>query len=151
MKKFTFRLEPVLKYKSDILEALKNEYAEAAKNVFEQMEIVNSLKNEEELLVLKFNSKKIEGLTIAEATIYESFIIKQNKQIKLETSKLDRLRKIEDEKREKMIEAKKEMLSIEKLKDIKVEEYKKEVQKQSELFIEEFVSNESLKHKNNLY
>ncbi len=149
MKKFTFRLEPVLKYKSDILEALKNEYAEAAKNVFEQMEIVNSLKNEEELLVLKFNSKKIEGLTIAEATIYESFIIKQNKQIKLETSKLDHLRKIEDEKREKMIEAKKEMLSIEKLKDIKVEEYKKEVQKQSELFIEEFVSSESLKHKNN--
>ena len=149
MKKFTFRLEPVLKYKSDILEALKNEYAVAAKNVFEQMEIVNSLKNEEELLVLKFNSKKIEGLTIAEATIYESFIIKQNKQIKLETSKLDHLRKIEDEKREKMIEAKKEMLSIEKLKDIKVEEYKKEVQKQSELFIEEFVSSESLKHKNN--
>lgn len=149
MKKFTFRLEPVLKYKSDILEALKNEYAEAAKNVFEQMEIVDSLKNEEELLVLKFNSKKIEGLTIAEATIYESFIIKQNKQIKLETSKLDHLRKIEDEKREKMIEAKKEMLSIEKLKDIKVEEYKKEVQKQSELFIEEFVSSESLKHKNN--
>ena len=149
MKKFTFRLEPVLKYKSDILEALKNEYAEAAKNVFEQMEIVNSLKNEEELLVLKFNSKKIEGLTIAEATIYESFIIKQNKQIKLETSKLDHLRKIEDEKREKMIEAKKEMLSIEKLKDIKVEEYKKEVQNQSELFIEEFVSSESLKHKNN--
>lgn len=149
MKKFTFRLEPVLKYKSDILEALKNEYAEAAKNVFEQMEIVNSLKNEEELLVLKFNSKKIEGLTIAEATIYESFIIKQNKQIKLETSKLDHLRKIEDEKREKMIEAKKEMLSIEKLKDIKVEEYKKEVQKQSELFIEEFVSSENLKHKNN--
>ena len=48
-----------------------------------------------------------------------------------------------------MIEAKKEMLSIEKLKDIKVEEYKKEVQKQSELFIEEFVSSESLKHKNN--
>ena len=149
MKKFTFRLEPVLKYKSDILEALKNEYAEAAKNVFEQMEIVNSLKNEEELLVFKFNSKKIEGLTIAEATIYESFIIKQNKQIKLETYKLDNLRKIEDEKREKMIEAKKEMLSIEKLKDIKVEEYKKEVQKQSELFIEEFVSSESLKHKNN--
>ena len=88
-------------------------------------------------------------MTIAEATIYESFIIKQNKQIKLETSKLDHLRKIEDEKREKMIEAKKEMLSIEKLKDIKVEEYKKEVQKQSELFIEEFVSSESLKHKNN--
>ena len=149
MKKFTFRLEPVLKYKSDILEALKNEYAEASKNVFEQMEIVNTLKNEEELLVLKFNSKKIEGLTIAEATIYESFIIKQNKQIKLEVSKLDNLKKIEDEKRERMIEAKKEMLSIEKLKDIKVQEYKKEVQKQSELFIEEFVSSESLKNKNN--
>mgnify|MGYP003378105372 FL=1 len=40
-----------------------------------------------------------------------------------------------------MIEAKKEKLSIEKLKEIKVEQYKKAVQKENELFIEEFVSN----------
>ena len=44
-----------------------------------------------------------------------------------------------------MVEAKKEMLSIEKLKDIKINEYKKEEQKQNELFIEEFISSRKFK------
>ncbi len=147
MKKFSFRLEPVLKYKSDLLEVLKNEYAQAAQNVVAQRMKIEELKKEENALILKFNTKKEEGITIAEATIFESFIIKQNKLIKEQTAQLNHLKKIEDEKREKMIGAKKEMLSIEKLKSISEEEYKKETQKENELFIEEFVTGASLKHK----
>lgn len=147
MKKFSFRLEPVLKYKSDLLEVLKNEYAQAAQNVVAQRMKIEELKKEENALILKFNTKKEEGITIAEATIFESFIINQNKLIKEQTAQLNHLKKIEDEKREKMIGAKKEMLSIEKLKSISEEEYKKETQKENELFIEEFVTGASLKHK----
>ena len=40
------------------------------------------------------------------------------------------------------------MLSIEKLRDIKISEYKKQVQKENELFIEEFVSSANIKAKN---
>ena len=49
------------------------------------------------------------------------------------------------EKREKMIEAKKEKLSIEKLKEIKMSQYNKAMQKENEAFIEEFVSNAKIK------
>ena len=48
-----------------------------------------------------------------------------------------------------MVEAKKEMLSIEKLKDIKISEYRKEEQKENELFIEEFISSRKLWTKTN--
>ncbi len=145
MKKFSFRLEPVLKYKSDMLEILKNDHAESVKKVNEQNRVVEKLKNEEQISVLNFDSKKANGITIAEAELYEKYIIRQNQLIKEETSKLNQLKKIEAEKREKMVEAKKEMLSIEKLKDIKINEYRKEEQKENELFIEEFISSMKFK------
>ena len=145
MKKFSFRLEPVLKYKSDMLEILKNDHAESVKKVNEQNNVVERLKNDEHMSVLNFDSKKANGITIAEAELYEKYIIRQNQIIKEETAKLNQLKKIEAEKRDKMVEAKKEMLSIEKLKDIKINEYKKEEQKQNELFIEEFISSRKFK------
>ena len=36
MKKFSFQLEPVLKYKSDILEVRRNEHSRALKAVVDQ-------------------------------------------------------------------------------------------------------------------
>lgn len=77
--------------------------------------------------------------------MYEKYLIRQNQLIKEETAKLNQLKKIEAEKRDKMVEAKKEMLSIEKLKDIKINEYRKEEQKENELFIEEFISSRKFK------
>ncbi len=145
MKKFSFRLEPVLKYKSDMLEILKNDHADSVKKVTEQNSVIERLKKEEQVSVSNFDSKKTAGITIAEAELYEKYLIRQNQLIKEETAKLNQLKKIEAEKRDKMVEAKKEMLSIEKLKDIKINEYRKEEQKDNELFIEEFISSRKFK------
>ena len=145
MKKFSFRLEPVLKYKSDMLEILKNDHADSVKKVTEQNNVIERLKKEEQVSVSNFDSKKAAGITIAEAELYEKYLIRQNQLIKEETAKLNQLKKIEAEKRDKMVEAKKEMLSIEKLKDIKINEYRKEEQKENELFIEEFISSRKFK------
>ena len=49
-------------------------------------------------------------------------------------------RKREEKKRSEVVEAKQETSSIDKLKEKKLKEYEKAVQKQEELFIEEFVS-----------
>ena len=148
MKKFDFRLEPVLKYKSDLLEVLKSEHAGAVKMVSEQNDVLQNLKNETKSSMLNFDEKKETGITIAEAGLYERYIFKQDQLIKAETAKLNHLMKVESEKRDKVVEAKKEMLTIEKLRDIKISEYKKQVQKENELFIEEFVSSANIKAKN---
>ena len=50
------------------------------------------------------------------------------------------LRKKEEAKRNEVVEAKKETSSIDKLKEKKLDAYNKEVQKEDERFIEEFVA-----------
>ena len=73
------------------------------------------------------------------------YIARQDAVLKREYAVLKTLQKAEAEKREKMIEAKKEKLSIEKLKEIKISQYNKAMQKENEAFIEEFVSNAKIK------
>ena len=48
---------------------------------------------------------------------------------------------IEEAKKNEVLEARKESMIIEKLKEINLEEYRKEEAKANETFIEEFVSN----------
>ena len=54
---------------------------------------------------------------------------------------LKKLRVKEEQKRNEVVEARKEKTSIEKLKEKKLDHYNKEVLRSEELFIEEFVSN----------
>lgn len=49
----------------------------------------------------------------------------------------------EEKKRAKVVEAKKESSSLDKLKEKQFEEYNKQVQKENEQMIEEFVSTQS--------
>ena len=61
--------------------------------------------------------------------------------IRYELELLAQYRKEEEEKREEMILARQESMSIEKLREKEHENYNKMVQKSEELLIEEFVSN----------
>ena len=133
MKKFSFHLEPVLKYKGDILD------------VADQEERIKTIENNKKEYIRQFDEKKKKFITVAEAEIYGMYIARQDAVLKREYAVLKTLQKAEAEKREKMIEAKKEKLSIEKLKEIKISQYNKAMQKENEAFIEEFVSNAKIK------
>lgn len=141
MKKFNFRLEPVLKYQNDKLEVLKGEHAKILSKIVAQEEKISDLENQRSLFEVEFNNRKLQGITPAQAINYQNYLYSQNVIIKKEYSILDGIKEEESKKREEVLESKKEALSIEKLKEIKVEEYRKEVAKANELFIEEFVSN----------
>ena len=62
-----------------------------------------------------------------------------------EKARLKILRKQEEEKKQEVITAKVDTSKFEKLKDRKFKEYQKEAAKADEMFIEEFVSNTSLR------
>lgn len=145
MKKFSFQLEPVLKYKSDMLEVRRNEHSRALKDVVDQENHIQELENEKKAFMLEFEEKKKSFITVVEASVYESYLQRQNAVIRTEYKKLQQLQKKEEEKRNIMIEAKKEKLSIEKLREIKVGQYNQAVQKENEMFIEEFVSNSRIR------
>ena len=64
MKKFSFQLEPVLKYKGDILEVLKNEHSMALKDVVEQETVIQNLENEKKAFLFAFNEQKTNAMTV---------------------------------------------------------------------------------------
>ncbi len=61
-------------------------------------------------------------------------------EIQKEKRHLEALQKREEDKRAEVVEVKIETSTLEKLKEKKLEQYNKEMQKSEELFIEEFVS-----------
>ena len=140
MKKFKFSLDTVLAYKQQVLDALEAEHAAALARVRAQEDILDDTWARYREFDNEFRARKAEGMTITDATFYEAGLRAQELQIQRETVKLEKLQKTEEEKREEMIEAKKDTSSLEKLKDKKLDLYQKAVQKDEERLIEEFVS-----------
>lgn len=141
MKKFSFKLEPVLKYKNDRLEMLRNEHAGIVRRIVQQEEKIGGLEKDRDTCAAEFNEKKMTGIIPVEAVNYQNYLNRQNLIIRREYHVLKRIREEEDKKKEEILEAKKESLTIERLKELNLEQYRKDVGKENEMFIEEFVSN----------
>lgn len=140
MKKFQFSLDTVLRYKQQVLDGLQNEYAAAALRVQQQEERLRQAEASYRDQNREFRAAAAEGITIADAMSYESGLRVLEKQIQTEEETLRRLQAEAEEKRLKMVAARQETASLEKLRDHKLEDYQKQVQKQEEQFIDELVS-----------
>ena len=139
MKKFKFSLDTVLSYKEQVLDALKGEHAAILVKVREQEDYLDGLWSKYRAYNAEYSQRKIEGMTILDATIYQSGLRHMETVIQQETERLETLRKEEEAKRQEVVEAKKETSSIEKLREKKLEGYNKAVQKSEEAMIDEFV------------
>ena len=140
MKKFQFSLESVLSYKQQVLDALKGEHAEILAQVHAQEDVLEAVWQEYRACNAEFCQRKAEGMTIADAMFYENGLRVLERNIQRETDKLEELRRKEEKKRQEVVDAKIDTSSIEKLKEHKLEDYNKAVQKDEEKLIDEFVS-----------
>jgi len=140
MKKFKFPLDTVLNYKQQVLDALRGEHGAILAKVHEQEEILDAVWERYHSCNDEYRERKLTGLTISEATFYQTGLRALEIEIQRETDRLKELKKLEEKKREEMVEAKKETASLEKLREKKLEQYQKAVQKGEEALIEEFVS-----------
>lgn len=141
MKNFSFSLDKVLSFKKQVESSVRNEHAIAAREVFAQETFIKELEVEHERQIEAFRKEQIAGCDVARFRSYEDYLSLAQQRINREMDVLKDLREIEVEKRQKVIEAKTETSSLEKLKGKKREEYDKMVQKVEEQFIDEFVSN----------
>ena len=139
MKKFTFSLDSVLSFKQQALDALRGEHAAILLQVRQQEEKLEAVKNEYRDYNGEYCRRKAEGMTITDAMMYESGLRVLEKDIERETERLAQIRKLEEAKREEVVEAKKETSSLEKLKEKKQDVYQKAVQKSEESLLEEFI------------
>lgn len=141
MKKFKFSLETVLSYKQQVLEALQGEHAALLARVREQETLLQAIWDEYHDYNDEFCERKMTGLPITDAVIYQNGLRVLETRIQRETERLEQLRRQEEQKREQVVEARKETASLEKLREKKLVAYEKELSKAEELLIEEFVSN----------
>ena len=140
MKKFKFSLDTVLSYKQQVLEALQGEHALALAAVREQETLLEDLWQEYREYNAEYRRRAEEGLVLTEALMYQNGLRAAEQEIQRQTQRLEELRAEEEKKRERVVEAKKDTSSIEKLKEKKLDAYHKAEAKSEELFIEEFVS-----------
>ncbi|MDE6591090.1 MAG: flagellar export protein FliJ [Oscillospiraceae bacterium] len=140
MKKFKFSLDSVLSYKQQVLDALKGEHAAILAEVRAQEEALEAAWQEYRECNEEYSRRKLEGMTIADAMVYQNGLRVLERNIQRETEKLEGLRKKEEKKRQEVVDAKIDTSSIEKLREHKLEDYNKAVQKAEENLIDEFVS-----------
>jgi len=139
MKKFNFSLQAVKEYKEKLLDNLRLEHSIIIAAVKEQEKLIHGMEATEKLVNDELNEKNSKGITPYELMNYQRYIKALQNDIRLEYEKLRKLEKAEDEKREEVVEMKKETSSLEKLEEKKIKEYNSIVQKADELFVEEFV------------
>lgn len=140
MKKFKFSLDTVLSYKQQVLEALQGEHALALAAVREQETLLENLWQEYRDYNAEYRRRAEEGLPLTEALMYQNGLRAAEQEIQRQTARLEELRAEEEKRREKVVEAKKDTSSIEKLREKKLDAYHKAEAKSEEAFIEEFVS-----------
>ncbi len=139
MKKFFFSLDTVLRYKEQILDNLKGEHARILQKIRICEQEIEALEQERMECGREFGRKRERGMAINDIRTYENYLEALRIKILQKNRLLEQLMDEEEKKREQVVEAKKETSSIEKLKERKIAEYDKQVQKEEEQFIEEFV------------
>ena len=139
MKKFQFSLATVLAYKEQRLELLQGEHAVILARVREAERELSNMEDRYRSYNESYQERASLGMLITEARVFESELRAMEREIELQNRKLADLREAAEQKREEVVEAKKETASIEKLKEKKQEAYRKAVQKDAEQQIDEFV------------
>lgn len=140
MKKFSFSLENVLNYNQQVLDNLKNEHAAILQQIDRQITKIEEIKEQYVTCGQNLKDQEAQGITIQQIVTYKNYMDILAYQIKHEQDVLKLIKKQEEIKRQQVIEAKKESASVEKLKENKIEVYNKELQKEQELLVEEFVA-----------
>ncbi|MEA4988309.1 MAG: flagellar export protein FliJ [Anaerovorax sp.] len=147
MKKFQFSLENVKKYKEQILDGLRMEHAVLLAKIQHQEKIIQEMEQQYESYNNELREKNANGITTLEIRQYKQYLRIMQHRIKEQFSLLEKLKKEESEKKEEVLEVKKEAASFDILKEKRWLEYKKLEQKEEELRIDEMISNKMYREK----
>lgn len=143
MKKFTFSLDRLKQYRSQVEEMEKNDLAtlRAALSALKEQEraIVDAVdKKTDELRQMLQN-----GAFPNEINMANRFINTKKQELVLKRMEIASKQKEIDDKLEQVLEASKEVKKLEKLEEHQLEEYRKLETKENENFIEEFFGGKS--------
>ncbi len=137
MKKFQFSLESVLTYKQSALDAVQTEYATALAKVVQQEQMLQRAEAKYAAINAEYLEEQSLGMTIAAAISYQMGLSVAEKAIALEQKKLSAVKIEADAVHRRLVASKIETSSLDLLREKKLNSYRKDIQKQDELMIEE--------------
>lgn len=142
MKKFQFSLSTVLGYKQQVMEGLQNEHAQLVQRVRDAEQRLLELEEAYQSCKQELLDVQAKGTTVTEVLKYQNALHYWEKEIHRARAVLVQCRKVAEDKRKELVAARQETASLEKVRDRKHEEYRHQVQKSEELFIEELVASQ---------
>lgn len=141
MKKFTFSLDKVLSYKTQVEKNLQSEHARCVQATAKKEREIDALEDEHSRFCSEYEQMKQKGASVNRLCIFEEYLQSLADKIRGERISLIYLRRMEEAKRLEVVAARKETASIGALRKKRIREYDKALQKEEERLVEEFVSN----------
>ena len=132
MKRFRFQLDPVLDFKQRGLEALMGELADIQAQVLAQEQTLDEATARLKDYDAEYRRKKEEGLTAIEAMECQSCQLVLEQRVRRALEDLLVLQKRESDKRDEVVEARKETHTLQRLKEVRRDEYNAAVTKAEE-------------------
>ena len=141
MKKFKFTLESLKKYNEQILDSEKNTLGRLRAEYADMQKALEAKGLEYEEAIEKLEELMRSGTNVMRVSLHKRYIASlQQDMYRIRAEMATKDEEIQHQL-QKVVDATKEVSKIEKLEEKQIEQYKYEEQKESELFIEEFVSN----------
>ena len=143
MKKFNFSLEKLYGYKEQVLSKEKNDLAQYRS---EKQQLLEEKERLERLLAEsgeEFAEKAAVGMSIVEINVIKDYQKSLTEDIGLKEREIEAAEERISGQLRVVIQASKDVNSLEKLRDKQLDEYKFKVAKSDEQFIEEFVTTSS--------
>ena len=140
VKKFAFALDKVLSYKRQYENSIRNEHAAIMHEIRQQEKMFQELSNKDVEIRQQMKREQEEGCQILRIHTYENYLEYLKGEMFRVNQRIKALKVREEKKRKELIAAKTDTTSLDKLKEKKLEEYNKVVQKEQEQRVEEFVN-----------
>ena len=141
MKRYKYRLEPMLKLKEHKEKEKQREHAETVQKVQEQKDKLVRI-DEERGETLKHQRQSLVGsMSLAELLVCSRYLMKLKKDTLTGRELLRGLEKEADKRREKLVEASKERKIYEKLKEKQIAKFTKEVERLENKAVDETATN----------
>lgn len=141
MKRFEFSLNKLMGYKKQVLDREKNNLAHLRMQQQQMQEEKDQLEAKLKHSADEYRELSGKGITVMQITMFKSYHQSLRMQIKELENSIEEMEKKVQKQLGVVIDATKEVSSLEKLEEKQLEEYKFKVQKAEEQFISEYVMN----------
>ena len=141
MKKFKYRLETLLKVKSQIEKEKQRDHAEALRKELEQKERLNEIDRKRRANMGRQRKAQEGSISIVDMLFYTRYFLKLKKETVAGSELLRGLQRTSEEKRQALVEASKERKIYEKLKEKQQKKYDDKIEMAEKKELDEIATN----------